>query len=179
MFQQGLTSLTSGVASAAITFDEAFAAVPEVILAVVQNTSGDASKSLISAEVDSSSTSGFTVHLSAAPPTANYQLAWIAGSAAAIIQLAGRRLSDFPDLASGILDTDYLLITHTDTSPATMRLRWAVLRAFFPNLKSVIPGSPAASGQAGQIVISPKYIYTHDGTLWGQSARATSSWGSE
>ena len=177
-FNQGLQSIGNATIDVTVVFDVAFTAAPDIIVPVVENTSNDSVIYAISAQVTSKSSTGFVVHLSSATPSANYKLAWIAGSAAIIYQgitLAGRKTSQLPLPVNALTDDDYFAFTTVSPLPVTRRLRLASLKALFPSVSSV-PASPASAGTAGNIAVDNNYVYTFDGTLWGRSPRRVASW---
>ena len=177
-YLQGLSNLAANTQDGSIVFSSPFGAAPDVVIAVVENTSADAVKLLITVEVVAKDANGFTYRLSGAPNTTNYKLAWVAGSAAVLFQFTavGRKLSSLNSLESGILDDDYLPVVHLFPVATSMRLRFAVLKALFPNLVVEPPTDPTDPGQFGQMALGDNFFYLHNGVLWGRNTLQTSRW---
>jgi len=180
-FQQGNQAIPNGASTITVTFPVAFTAPPDIIIPVIENTSADAPKYLFFGNVVAKDLFGFTVSFTGTNviTTGNYVLTWVAGSAAAILQVLqamGVKISQLTALAADLKDTDYLPFVHTDPYPITKRLHWGVLRAFFPNLQQDPPANPNSPGEAGMLAIDDTWIYTHDGINWGRSQRYTAGW---
>jgi hypothetical protein len=182
-FIEGSQALGNAVQDVTVSFPDAtFSAIPDLVVPVVENTV-DSSVEQIWAFPVAKTQTGFTIHLSAPTNSANYVLRYFAGSNGEIFQAiarTGKKLSEYSALMVGLLDDDYFMLVHTaDSVLQTVRVPLSVLKGMFVSRATSIPGTPAASGVAGQMVVSAKFIYTYDGTLWGQTARSTSSWASD
>jgi hypothetical protein len=170
-YQDGNAALTSGVQDYTIVFPSQFTTVPETVLAMVENTSGDPVKLMIRALVTAVNDQEFSVHLDTAPNTDNYRLSWLAADAATVIQMigfTGRRLSQFPVVA-GIEDSDLIPMVRTEGLPYTGLLTGEQLRQAFVR-QVAPPASSAAAGQLGDFAIAPDtlftWVYFHNGVQW-------------
>lgn len=178
-YLEGTTALTSGTQEYTISFTPAFVSAPDVIIAVVENTSADSPKLLIVANVIDKSATDFTVLLDSVPDSNNYVLAWVAGSASIIFQAlvsAGKRISEIPLLSGDPLDGDYFPIVHTSPVPTTNRILWSTIRSMFARRRSVPPPSPATSGSTFDISVDANYFYIRNGSAWGRIPLETSNW---
>jgi hypothetical protein len=173
MFLQGSQALVSGEDNAIVLFARAFSATPQAIFAWVENLHDDPVLE-IDAQVADKTADGFSVALNMIPDSSNYTLQWFAGDASALYQALspGRATSEHPLFLGDLADNDFVLITLLAPALRTVRVRVSSLKALFPNLAAA-PASTASPGVAGQIAIDANYIYSHDGTLWGRSARNT------
>jgi hypothetical protein len=72
----GTQALNTGDVDVIVEFPRIFQGVPSFINPVVENISSDADKIAIFAVIQAKSPTGFSVRLSAAPPTSNYFLTW-------------------------------------------------------------------------------------------------------
>jgi hypothetical protein len=178
-YLEGTLGLTSGTQDYTIPFAPAFVATPDVVIAVVENTSADAVKFLITAHVVDKSATDFTVRLDSAPNSNNYVLAWVAGSASVIFQAlvaGGRRISEIPLLTDDLLDGDYFPVVHTSPVPTTKRVLWSTIRSLFARRRSIPPPSPATSGSVFDISVDANYFYIRNGSTWGRVPLETSNW---
>ena len=178
-YQGGTTNLSSGVQDYTVTFPTAFTATPGVILPVVQNTSADAVKLLITAQVVASSATQFSVRISGAPNSNNYVLAWVAGDIATIfaaVSILGVRMSQLPVQSSAPGDNDYFPIVSTASLPVSKRLTFGVLATLFVNYVPTPPASPAAAGSIGDYATDTDYVYFHTGVQWGRIGLQLGSW---
>ena len=173
MFLQGSQALVSGEDNAVVLFPRAFAAIPQAIFAWVENLHDDPVLE-IDAQVADKTEDGFSVALSVAPDSSYYTLQWFAGDASVLYQALspGRATSEHPLFLGDLADNDFVLITLLSPTLRTVRVRMSSLKALFPNLVTA-PASTSSPGIAGQIAIDAAYLYSHDGTLWGRSARNT------
>lgn len=173
MFLQGSQALVSGADSAVVMFPRPFSAVPLAVYAWIENLVDDPVLE-IDAQVADRTETGFSVVLDVAPDSNNYTLMWFAGDAEVLFQATspGRTVTNHPLYSGALGDNDFVLLTLTTPTVRTVRLRMSTLRAMFPNLVAV-PASPTSPGLAGQIAFSSSHIYTHDGVLWGRTARTT------
>jgi hypothetical protein len=174
-YLEGSQSLVSGVQAVDVVFtDSPFTAAPQVVAAWVQNTSADANIQFIIAPVIAVSASGFTVQLSAAPPTNNYTLVWFAGDTNIIFTVlsSGRKGSELP-VCSNPAGGGYFIFISNAGQPTTTLLPWSTLAGKFANYVPTPPGSSTAAGVAGQWSVDSNFIYTHDGVLWGVTRRYT------
>jgi hypothetical protein len=178
-FQQGASNIANAASATSVVYPAAFLSTPDVVIAVVQNTV-DGGPLSISAEVTASSNTGFTVQLSAATDSANYDLVWVAGDAQIIFEILsqlGFRVSELGLQTSLPLDDDYFPMVHTSPLPATKRIKWSVIKTAFTQFVSSAPSASSDSGTVGQWAVDADFIYTHDGTAWGRTPRATTGWG--
>ena len=176
-FQQGVESIGNGAATLAVVYPAAFSSTPDVVIAVVQNTVTP-NPTAITAEVTASSTTGFTVKFSSAPGDANYELAWVAGSATLMFDVVaqlGFRTSQLTEQVTNPLRADYFPMVHTSPVLRTVLIKWGTVYDMFGERVDV-PTSPNDSGELGQWAVDSKWYYTHDGTLWGRSPRQTEAW---
>lgn len=148
MYQQGTNSIANGATSVVVTFPQAFASVPAVVVPVVRNISNDGTKLPITANTTSWTASGFTVTLSQATNSANYELVWIAGDSQAVLAvfsaLSGRSLASYPSNAS--LHSSFLLPLLT-TSP-TSALKHLTPDAFWSAVVQRVSSQPGTPGDA-------------------------------
>jgi hypothetical protein len=79
-FQTGVQTLASGQTTCSVNFPTAFSASSLRIFLEVYDSAESADPQLITAQVTSRSSSGFSAKLSAAPSTGTYRLSWLAGS---------------------------------------------------------------------------------------------------
>lgn len=111
MYQQGQLSIANGASTVTVTYPQAFAATPAVVVPVVRNISADGSKLAIAASLVTSNASGSVFQLSQSTNSANYELVWIAGDEQAVLAvfsaLSGRSLGSYP--SNGSLASDFRL----------------------------------------------------------------------
>lgn len=169
-FQSGLTPISNGATSVTVTFAEPFDAPPQLVIPLVQNVDG--LTQITVANVTAVSETAFTVALSAATDSADYELAWAAGDLAAVFEVItqGIRITDLGDAPSLPRDTDRIPLLFWNSPIRTTLLSWLTLRSHFPNLRT-IPGNPHTAGQAGDMAmpssLSP-YLFLHNGLRWGR-----------
>lgn len=178
-YQEGTESLATGVQDYTITFPTAFTATPGVILPVVQNTSADATKYLLTTTVVDSSATDFTVRISGAPNTDNYELAWVAGDITTIFQavsVLGIRMSQLAVQSAAPGDSDYFPMVSTASLPVTKRLTFSILYSLFVNYVATPPASPAAAGSIGDYSVDETAVYFHTGVQWGRIGLQLGSW---
>lgn len=180
-FQYGSLSLSDGETSYAdIPFPAAFAATPPVIIAIVENTSADVTKLLITATVVDKDNEKFTIELSGAPNSDNYTLVWLAGSNdlffAAITQ--GRKITSIPTRSVPLSDDDKIPWVRMSPVPLLEMMTWQTVRQNFPNLAASAPAAPTDPGVANQIFLQDGRIFMHNGTRWVYTGVVDSStWG--
>lgn len=176
-FQQGTENIGNGVSTVSVVYPTAFSSTPEVVIAVVQNTV-DVGPTALFAEVTASSTTGFTVKISGATGTANYVLAWVAGSATLMFDVVaqlGFRVSQLTERTTAPLSADYFPMVSTSPVLRTMLIKWGTVYGMFGQRVSA-PATPAASGSLGQWAVDSNWYYSHDGAVWGRSPRQTTAW---
>jgi len=104
MYQSGSQAIPNAATTVTVTYPSAFAVVPDTLVPVVKNVSADAPKYIVSASVIAEDRFGFTVSLDVEINTGNYELAWLAGTAADIVDalsaLSGRKLTSYGPLSS-------------------------------------------------------------------------------
>ena len=180
MFQQGTQPIGSGITTVDVEFPLTFPGAPDIILAVVSNTSGDSPKFLIEADVVYKDAYGFTVQLTGVPDTNNYVLGWVAGSVEILYQALaklGIKISALPMLLTEPGSDDYVPLVHTYPIPLTTRMTWGLIRSLFPGLIADPPASPAAAGVYGQMALDADgWLYVHNGILWGRTQLFQTSW---
>lgn len=74
--QKGSQAITNGTATVSVVFGSAFGSVPSVVATVGRNAGDD--EILCNIDQDTITVNGFTAHLSASVPNANYKLNWMA-----------------------------------------------------------------------------------------------------
>lgn len=174
MFLQGNTPISNAATSVSVTFPTAFGSVPAVVLPVVRNVSADGTKYLIEASVTALSTTGFTAEFDVATNTANYELSWLAGDMAAVLDtfsaLQGKRISDYPALA--LLDKNFKIPILSTAPTVTLRtLSDAALWDAVVRRAAEAPLNPAAGQRDGlEFFIDPTggYAYASSSTGWGR-----------
>lgn len=164
MFQSGSETIPISSTAHTVTFPVAFAVTPETIIAVVRNTTADSPKYIVQASVTQQSATAFTVSLDAATNTGNYELVWLAGSPASILDtmsvLAGRKLTSYGALASLINATFKLPLLDMAGVPALKLVDASTFWSAVVQRASAVPASPLAS-------ITDKMAMTvHDGWLY-------------
>lgn len=173
MFQQSSQAIATAQTHVTVVFPNQFVSTPEVVAAWVQNTTDDPVRSISATVVDSDNL-GFRVALDQTTNSANYVLIWFAGDAQLVYQIlqTGRKTSEHPLFTGALLDNDFVLMTTTSPVLQTIKVRMSLLRSIFATLAQV-PASPTSPGRQGQLAVGPAHLYSHDGTLWGRSARTT------
>jgi hypothetical protein len=164
MFQSGSETIPINATSHQVTFPVAFTAVPETVIAVVRNTTPDSPKYIIQANEIERTAADFTVSLDAETNTGNYELVWLAGSPASILDtmsvLAGRKLTSYGALASLINASFKLPLLDTAGVPALKLVDASTFWSAVVQRASAVPSSPLAA-------ISDKMAMTvHDGWLY-------------
>lgn len=174
MYQQGTTSIANGATSVVVTFPQDFASAPAVVVPVVRNISNDGTKLPIVANPTSWNAVGFTVTLSQATNSANYELVWIAGDSQAVLAvfsaLSGRSLSSFPSTAS--LRSDFLLPLLMTTP--TSALKHLTPEAFWGAVVQRMGTQPGTPGDAlpdhnalgAYLDETGGYLYLSGATKW-------------
>lgn len=178
-YQEGAYNLTTGILDYTIPFPTPFTLAPGVVLPVVRNISADATKLLINATVVATTNADFTVRLSGAPNTNNYQLAWVAGDISTIFQavsVLGIRMSQLSLQGNQPADADYFPFVSTVSLPVSKRITFGVLRGMFVNYVATPPASPAAPGDIGDYSVDTEAIYFHTGVQWGKLSLQLGSW---
>jgi len=176
-FQQGIKDIGDAAATVSVVYPAAFTGTPEVVIAVVQNSTDPPGFYAPVATVSASSNTGFTVTLSTATDSANYDLVWVAGDARIIFEILsqlGFRVSELGFHTSVPLDDDYFPLIHTSPLPVTKRIKWSVIKTAFTQYVASPPSSQSAPGSVGQWAVDVDFIYSHDGTSWGKTPRTTS-----
>ena len=177
VFQQGLENIGNAAATVTVTYPAAFTTTPEVVIAVIQNTV-DGAPSAITAEVTTTTTTGFVVKLSASTNSVNYQLAWVAGSANLmfdVIAQMGFRTSQLAEQTSAPLDNDYFPMVITSPLLQTVLIKWSTVYGLFGRRVSA-PAAPGSSGDVGQWAADANWFYTYYDGVWGRSPRQTDAW---
>lgn len=164
MFQTGSEAISNGATTKVVTFPTPFAADPDTIIAVMRNISADVSKTVIQAEVTAQSASGFTVKLGAATDTVNYELVWLAGTAASILDtmsvLAGRKLTSYGALASLINATFKMPLLDMSGIPSLKLVDATTFWSAVVQRASAVPASPLAA------ITDAMAMTVHDGWLY-------------
>ena len=181
-YQHGAIDLNMTDLIYTITFTTPFSSPPEIIIPVVQNTSGDPSVMDIRATVINTPTgSSCQVILSSIPDTNNYDLVWIAGSLTAVFEAIsqGQKISEAPPVDGALADADKLVVLRYGPYIRTQLIDWGDMRTYFPNAAS-IPAAPTTAGEAGQVALpsggSP-WLFAHNGTQWVRiPVDASSAW---
>lgn len=172
MFQSGFSAIGSGTNIVEITFPTAFDVLPAVQLAVIRNVSADGSKYFIGAEVTDCSTTSMEVALDTAPDTANYELVWLAGSTASILDamsaLAARKLSGYAT-ANSLPKNFQIPFLNTDQSSLSL----LTAAAFWGSLVSraaAVPGAPNTGLVAGRMdmAVDANWLYIQGPSGWGR-----------
>jgi hypothetical protein len=171
MFQSGSESITNGVSQFTITYPVAFAADPDVIIAVVRNTSADSPKYIIQASITEQSATAFTVSLDAATTSGNYELVWLAGSAASILDtmsvLAGRKLTSYGALASLINAEFKMPLLDMAGIPALKLVDATTFWSAVVQRASAVPASPlAALTDTMSMTLHEGWLYISDSDQW-------------
>ena len=79
MLVSGIYSITSGVLTGTVPFALTLGSAPNLVLAVVQNTSNDETKFQIGVWVSGITSNGFSFNLDSAPNNGNYSIVYLAG----------------------------------------------------------------------------------------------------
>jgi len=180
---QGLQDIADAQDEQVVVFDTPLTAPPEVILAVVENTSADSLKLAISAEITSKSTTGFTASLSQTTNSANYKLSWYvsdAGALAALVNtaLGGRRISELPT-APTLEEGDTLTLIRPYPYPHAMQVQWGstangLLR------RTDVPVSEVSPGTVGDWAATSSGFWFYGDSGWvlyeGQPAVPRLNW---
>ena len=165
--QTGSSQLTNGVAELTVTYPAAFTTVPTVVVGMVNNTT-DASTLILTAVLDTSTTTGFTVKFDAAPNSSNYYFDWIAGSmelVASTIQTIGRKLTEVPVKSGEPLDSDRFIMIGAYPLPSTFTLNWASVKGLFAKLVDA-PASRTQAAAYGSVALDSNYFYFRDTNYW-------------
>lgn len=171
MFEQGLTSIPISATTVSINYNLAFLTVPEVVHALVQNTSVDNPKEDIAAVVTASDENGFTVTFSSVIPTANYQLSWFAGDTDSVAGGEGVPVLQLTEKTTAPDDDTTFVVVSFDPIPDTKKLQWSTLAQNLARRVSV----PSVSGDAGALgdwAVDSSYLYVYTGASWMRTAIA-------
>ncbi len=177
-YQQGITPIPDGVDTLSVEFPAAYTATPELVLAIVENVT-DVSPTSYSAMVTAKSSTGFTVYLDGVTSTANYNLVWMAGSASLlykVVTAVGLNVASTPYINGTPNANSYFVVVDMSGTPAVSRLKWSTVSTLFAKFVATPPSAPTDAGSLGEWSVDTKYLYTHDGTLWGRFPRTTSNW---
>jgi len=131
---QGIEDIAEGQETLDVVFASPLDGIPEVILAVVENTSEDPLKIRISATVTLKSATGFSVGFDRPPNTGNYKLVWHVSDQATIqamiashTEARGRRVTELvPTL--DVSSADRFLVVRQHPVPRTRSITFAQLR---------------------------------------------------
>lgn len=170
IIQQGSQSIPLAADEVSVLFPQSLPGVPDVVLAVVENVSGDPVKLAIKATVTAKSASGFTCGLSQATNTENYTLVWVVGNEQLVFELAlavGRRISTLNLQTQGLSDDDYLPVVRVYPTPHTKRVKWGTLRDGFVRYVSSPPVSVDAPGEPGDFYAGPEGFWVRGVSEWG------------
>jgi len=125
-----------------IPFDVTFPTIPSV--APVVMNSQDLNPFAITAHLTGITTTTFSVELTVAPDTEEYQLVWMAATNASSVgqagQIMGQLFTDQPFLSRLPLDTDRIPIVSLESGAETRQLTWAQLRTLFPAIVAGVEG---------------------------------------
>lgn len=172
MFQSGVQAIASGVTTGTITFPTTFDVVPTVQLVAIRNISADGSKIFIGAEPTSRSTTGMTFLLHTATTTANYELVWLAGSTASILDamstLAARKLSGYAP-ANSLPANFQIPFLNNDQSNLAL-LTAAAFWGTVVSRAAAVPGAPNAGLVAGRmdLAVDADWLYIQGAAGWGR-----------
>lgn len=167
--QQGSQSIPGGVDEVSVVFPQALPETPDVLLAVVENVSGDPVKLAIKPTVTTKSATGFTCGLSQETNTGNYTLVWVLGGSEIVFELAlavGRRISTLNLQTTGLQDDDYMPVVRAYPTPHTKRIRWGTLRAGLVRYVASPPSSPSAPGEPGDFYAGPEGFWVRGSSEW-------------
>lgn len=159
--QQGTVNINSGSNVVSVVFPDPYATAPDVIVALVENTSSDPVKLAITAKVTQKDGNGFIVGLSQTTNTPNYVLTWLVLSSQAAEDfitdvLKGRKISDL-NASSALSPSDYFPFVQASPVATTRRVLWSTvvqqLQAVLSGLQtgSAVAPEPNDPGQPGEI----------------------------
>ena len=130
MNQQGSVSIPDAAATLAVAFPLAFEETPGVLICSIENSSADVTKLVISAVVTAKSTTGFTVQLSEAVNSANYELHWYSGGVVpdTTLPVQARKITSF-SRSLNIEDPDLITVVRQYPVPHTRTVTWGSVRS--------------------------------------------------
>lgn len=176
MYLEGTESITSGATSVAVVFASSFDVVPLHVQPFVRNTSADVTKRAILALVTAVDEDGFTVQLSQATNTANYELVWHAGDTASILNsgepLQGQALARA--LPAGPIASlrDFRIPLLTPDSQGKPTLRSLTSANFWQSIpfRAAIPSGPLAAGRdkSLNLAIDNNWLYVGLQDRWAR-----------
>jgi len=172
MFQSGVTPLSDGTTQVDVVFPLAFSATPDTIYPVVQNVSADGTKYIIVANIIAKSTVGFTAAFDAAINSSNYELVWMAGSSADVVDMVatlnGRRLTSFAP-ASTLRQRFKLPIIATTPVPHIELVDDNVFFASVARRAANVPAGPLdGSRSVLEFAVDDDWLYVGLPSRWGR-----------
>ena len=176
MYLEGTESITSGTTSVAVVFASSFDAVPLHVQPFVRNTSADATKRAIIALVTAVDEDGFTVQLSQATNTANYELVWHAGDTASILNsgepLQGQALARAMPAGAISALRDFRIPILTPDNQGKPTLRSLTSANFWQSIpfRAAIPSGPLAAGRdkSLNLAIDNNWLYVGLQDRWAR-----------
>jgi len=167
--QTGAQSLTSGVTIAVVTFPTPYVSAPETVLAAVQNLSADVTKLQIDVLVTEITNVGFTVALSVAPDSVNYELSWWAGGPGELTVLLNyvhQRIDRQPRKSVMAANDRLIGVDMAGGIPRTVLMRMSDLDVRWVNRQTNPPSAANSPGTPGDIAGDSSYLYFRLASGW-------------
>jgi hypothetical protein len=171
MFQSGRQTISNSATTVTVTYPIAFVAAPALVLPTISNTT-DGTPLALACTITSVTASGFTVKLSQAANSANYELVWAAGDERATLaifnSLSARSVASFP--ATGDMRSPFLLPCLA-TSPVS-GLKPVSSDTFWNAVPQVAARPPSFAGDAVNVPVALHvdelggYLYISGGSKW-------------